>query len=94
MTRHAWRVFLISALCLLIGLPLSLAAVSGSCALAGVRGIDRIHTVMVAGPAVWAVLWFGMLWVAGPRTPRSSDDRSNAGRPADSDPENSRSRGS
>ncbi|ALG71298.1 hypothetical protein VY88_02010 [Azospirillum thiophilum] len=73
MTRQAFRVFLISLASLLAGLPLSLAAVSGLCALAGVGGVDRVHIVMVAGPVVWTCLWFAMLWVAGPRPGRSGN---------------------
>ncbi len=73
MTRQAFRVFLISLASLLAGLPLSLAAVSGLCALAGVGGVDRVHIVMVAGPVVWTCLWFAMLWVAGPRPVRSGN---------------------
>lgn len=75
MTRQAFRVLLISLAGLLVGLPLSLAAVSGLCALAGVAGLDRIHIVMVAGPVVWTCLWFAMLWVAGPRPTRPENGR-------------------
>ena len=81
MTRQAFRVFLISLVSLLAGLPLSLAAVSGLCALAGVGGVDRIHIVMVVGPMVWTCLWFGMLWVAGPRPIRPTDGRLENSRP-------------
>lgn len=84
MTRQAFRVFLISLVGLLVGLPLSLAAVSGLCALAGVRGIDRIHIVMVAGPVAWTCLWFGMLWFAGPRPVRSENGRLENSRPENS----------
>lgn len=84
MTRQAFRVFLISLVSLLAGLPLSLAAVSGLCALAGVGGIDRIHIVMVAGPVVWTCLWFGMLWVGGPRPSRQADGRLENSRPGNS----------
>jgi len=75
MTRQAFRVFLVSLASLLVGLPLSLAAVSGLCALAGVGGVDRIHTVMVAGPVAWTCLWFAMLWAAGPRPTRPENSR-------------------
>ncbi|CAO3437350.1 hypothetical protein [Azospirillum endophyticum] len=80
MTGQAFRVFLISLASLLIGLPLSLAAVSGLCALSGVGGVDRVHIVMVAGPVVWTCLWFGMLWVAGPRPARSENGHSGNSR--------------
>ncbi|MBY6264471.1 hypothetical protein EI613_21495 [Azospirillum sp. 412522] len=79
MTGQAFRVFLISLASLLAGLPLSLAAVSGLCALAGVGGIDRVHIVMVAGPVVWTCLWFGMLWVAGPQPGRRENGRPGSG---------------
>lgn len=81
MRRQAFRVFLISCASLLIGLPLSLAVTSGLCGLAGVAGIERVHVVMVTGPVVWAGLWFGALWVAGPRPPRSGNGHQEKSRP-------------
>ncbi|WP_042444298.1 hypothetical protein [Azospirillum sp. B510] len=80
MTRQAFRMFLISLASLLAGLPLSLAAVSGLCALAGVAGIDRVHIVMVTGPVVWTCLWFGMLWVGCPRQTRPETGRAGSRR--------------
>ncbi|MGQ9369054.1 hypothetical protein [Azospirillum sp. ST 5-10] len=75
MRRQGWRVFLISLGNLLLGLPLSLAVVSGLCALAGVAGVARVHIVMVAGPVAWTCLWFVTLWVAGPLPDRPRNSR-------------------
>ncbi|ALJ39234.1 hypothetical protein D9623_31505 [Azospirillum brasilense] len=80
MTRDAFRVLLVSLAGLLVGLPLSLAAVSGLCAAAGVAGVDRVHIVMVAGPVVWTCLWFGMLWIAGPPPAKPQGSRKDASR--------------
>jgi hypothetical protein len=60
------RAILASIASLLLGLPLSLAAVSGLCALAGMAGVERLHSVMVAGPVLWTVQWFIALWIATP----------------------------
>lgn len=60
------RAILVSIASLLLGLPLSLAAVSGLCALAGMAGTERLHSVMVAGPVLWTVQWFVALWIATP----------------------------